>query len=435
MKEVKTSIDGLKIGMFVSRLDKPWIKTPYELEGVKINCHEDIERLRKYCNYVYVDVEAGTAPAANFWVLKEKSSPAPEVQQTSLHKISVHYEATETESQSVIRNEYTNLRKTSYQRTTSIDKEYVRADKAYKTLGNDFKNLLENLKKGNAIDLSQLSQSITSVVDSVLRNPGAMSLVIKLKQLDNHIYSRAIGTSVWCATFGRHLGLEVPSIEQLALGGLLLDTGKSKIPLELLLKKGEISSSERKLLQAHVDLGLRILASTPVSAMEQRLPIDVMQMIATHHERADGSGYPQSIKNDSIPVFGRIAGIVDSFDAMTSDLPYTENAAKSPHEAIAELYELRGTKFQEELVEQFIQAVGLYPTGSLVELNSGEVAAVIEVNGLRRLRPTIMILLDKNKTPLVEFKYVDLSKVETKLKVVGGLPPGAYGIDMREIFL
>lgn len=158
-------------------------------------------------------------------------------------------------------------------------------------------------------------------------------------------------------------------------------------------------------------------------------------MIATHHERADGSGYPQGLTNAEIPIFGRIAGIVDSFDAMTSKRPYVTSGPMPPHEAIAELYELRGKTFQGELVEQFIQTVGLYPTGSLVELNTGAVGAVIAVNGLRRLRPSIMLLLDENKEPLQEFKYVDLSLTEEKLSVATGLPPGTYGIDMKEIFL
>ena len=158
-------------------------------------------------------------------------------------------------------------------------------------------------------------------------------------------------------------------------------------------------------------------------------------MVATHHERANGNGYPQGLKNTEIPMFGRIAGIVDSFDAMTNPRHYTDEDPLSPHEAISELYNLRGTLFQEELVEQFIQTVGLYPTGSLVELSTGEVGAVIAINGLRRLRPTVMLLLDSNKEPLEQFRMVDLSDADDSLTVKGALPYGAYGIDMKEVFL
>ncbi len=158
-------------------------------------------------------------------------------------------------------------------------------------------------------------------------------------------------------------------------------------------------------------------------------------MVATHHERADGSGYPQGLANDEITLYGRIAGIVDSYDAMTNKCPYLQGEPMTPHAAINELYELRDKKYQSELIEQFIQAVGLYPTGSLVELSTGEVAAVVAINGLRRLRPSIILLLDKNKKPLPEFVSMDLSRTNKDISVSRVLTSGAYGIVMSELFL
>ncbi len=262
-----------------------------------------------------------------------------------------------------------------------------------------------------------------------------MSLVGKLKHFDNITYKRSLGASILCATFGRHLGLERNDIEDLALGGLLLDMGKSKIPLELLRKPAPLSDEEMAQLRLHVDTGIRMLAGVMSPVQEKKIPLTVIQMVATHHERYDGCGYPQGLKNAEIPMFGRIAGIVDSYDAMTSERPYKGSKSKAPHEAVTELYELRGILFQPELVEQFIQTVGLYPTGTLVELNTGEVGAVVAVNGLRRLRPSVMLLLDNNKKPLQTFRCVDLSQCDKTLTVVHGLPSGAYGIDMKAVFL
>jgi len=156
-------------------------------------------------------------------------------------------------------------------------------------------------------------------------------------------------------------------------------------------------------------------------------------MVATHHERADGSGYQLGITNDKIPLFGRIAGIVDSYDAMTTQRVHTEKTL-NPHEAITELYNMRGKQFQAELVEQFIQTVGLYPTGSLIELNTGEVGVVTEINDLKRLYPTIVLLLDNNKQPNDDFHTIDLSQA-SGMKVEKGLESGAYGIKMDELFL
>ncbi|MEO5341971.1 MAG: HD domain-containing protein, partial [Gammaproteobacteria bacterium SHHR-1] len=300
---------------------------------------------------------------------------------------------------------------------------------------NTYDGLVADLQQNKDIDLQQVRAGICDMVDSVLRNPSAMMWMVELKRTDDYSYSRALGSSVWCATFGRHLGLEPAAVNQLALGGLLLDIGKTRLPPELLTKRKPLSAKERRLVHRHVNLGVRLLALEGQKQPEQGVDMQVLQMIATHHERADGSGYPQGLSNEQIPIFGRIAGLVDSFDAITSLRPYVQGGPRSAHEAISELYSLRDSRFQAELVEQFIQAVGLYPTGSLVELSSGEVGAVVAVNGLRRLRPKLMMILDSNKQPYPEFHYLDLASESRDLRISRGLPPGAYGIDMHEFFL
>jgi HD-GYP domain-containing protein (c-di-GMP phosphodiesterase class II) len=188
-------------------------------------------------------------------------------------------------------------------------------------------------------------------------------------------------------------------------------------------------------MEKHVDIGVQILADSQETPDGEAIPLEVLQMVAAHHARADGSGYPQGLENDAIPLFGRIASIVDSYDAMTSKSPFGHSEPMTPHEAVTELYELSEIKYQAELIEQFIQAVGIYPTGSLVELSTGEVGAVVAVNGLKRLRPEIVLLLDKNKQPLSEFIAMDLSRMDRKISVSRGLRSGAYGIDMNELFL
>jgi len=429
-KEVKTSVDGLEVGMYVARLDRPWLKTPFALEGLAIRSTDDIDKLRKYCNFVYVDTEQGSSPDPRFWILREGAK----TYKTASRPVNASNPAVVTR----VDDEFTRLRKKQYHDVKPINEEMQAAQDAHERLQEDLGMVMDKLSKSNELEFETLSKSISVVVDSIIRSPGAMMLVIKLKQFDSTTYCRALGTSVWCATFGRHLGLEKSSIELLALGGLLLDVGKREVPRALLHKAGKLAEEEYRSLQGHVDYGVRMLSksSSPTGTeLDDRLPMEVLQMVATHHERADGSGYPQGLKSNEIPIFGRIAGIVDSFDAMTNTRPYSNEDPLPPHEAIAELYDLRGKLYQPELVEQFIQTVGLYPTGSLVELSSGEVGAVIEVNGLRRLCPTVMLLLDNNKEPFEQFRLVDLSRTDEDLSVKTGLPSGAYGIDMKEVFL
>jgi HD-GYP domain-containing protein (c-di-GMP phosphodiesterase class II) len=185
-------------------------------------------------------------------------------------------------------------------------------------------------------------------------------------------------------------------------------------------------------VREHVRHGLDILELTP------GLPPRIAEIVATHHERHDGSGYPNGLAGSQIPIFGRIVGVVDSYDAMTSVRPYAKS--RSPHEAVNELYQQRGKLFQPELVEQFIQNCGIYPTGTLVELSNGQVAVITDVHSLKRLRPRVMLLLDVDKLPLKQFRELDLGEVELDEQgsprvVKRGLPIGAYGLDPVELFL
>jgi len=414
--EVKTSMDGLRVGMYVTRLDRPWLETPFPLQGVKIKSAEDIDLLRRYANYVYVDIERGHAPENRFWILEGQLALQDEV------PAPVQPQFRETT------NEYTKLKKCFYRISTTVEQEMDSARQITGQLDNNIKRLYGDLEKGHHLDISLVKEGVAALVDSVTRNPSAFSLLMQMQKSDEYTYNHSLGTSVWCAQFGRHLGLEKDDIRELALGGMLLDVGKVRLPQTLLSKKEAISPAEAMQIQQHVDHSLRILAQT--GAVSPR----VMKMVATHHERADGNGYPEGLPNDQIPIFGRIAGIVDSYDAMTSKKPYTEQIY-SPVEAIDELYKCRGSSFQEELVEQFIQTIGIYPTGSLIEFVDGSVGVVLEVNDLKRLFPVVMILLDEKKVPLENFLKIDLSREDSEYKIKNALPYGAYGIKMDELFL
>jgi HD-GYP domain-containing protein (c-di-GMP phosphodiesterase class II) len=425
--EVKTSVEGLEVGMFVSRLDRPWIKTPFLLEGLNIKSDDDIEQLRKLCSYVFVDVEKGLSPDPRYWVLREGPRKYSQSRAGSRHATSA--------IRLPERNDSAQPGKITYPITTTFKSELETAKDIYEDIDHDLQQILSDLKQGRDMDVEALKKGIAVMTESIARNPSAMMWVISLRSMDDYSYSRSLGTSVWCATFGRHLGLEISSLEALALGGLLLDVGKTRLPVELLHKSGPLNPQERQQMEKHVNIGVQILADSQETPDGEAIPLEVLQMVAAHHERADGSGYPQGLENDAIPLFGRIASIVDSYDAMTSKSPFGHSEPMTPHEAVTELYELSEKKYQAELIEQFIQAVGIYPTGSLVELSTGEVGAVVAVNGLKRLRPEIVLLLDKNKQPLSEFIAMDLSRMDRKISVSRGLRSGAYGIDMNELFL
>lgn len=414
VKEVKTSIKGLEIGMFVSRLDRPWIETPYLMEGMLIDSEDDILNLSKLCSYVYVDVEQGLSPKARYWAVGNED------------EMSLSNEGA-PETEEAVDNEYSKYRQCVYETSTELQEELKTAKIVYDDVSKKTEEIFNDLKKGKKLDVISLKNGIKAAVDSIIRNPSALMLLVQLKKSDNYSYSHALGVSVWCAQFGRHLGLKHSDIVALALGGMLLDTGKIELPESLTKNTAQFTDEDKESFKRHVALGVKVVTKA------SNVGRPILEMIATHHERADGSGYQLGIINDKIPLFGRIAGIVDSYDAMTTKKAHQKKAL-TPHEAISQLYNMRGKQFQPELVEQFIQTVGLYPTGSLVELNTGEVGVVTEINDMKRLYPTIVLLLDNNKQPYDDFHSVNLSQV-SGMKVEKGLEPGAYGVNMDELFL
>lgn len=409
-QEFRISVRGLGLDMFVARLDRPWIGSGFALEGVKITSEDQIRELQRLCTFVYVDVSRGCSPDLRYVSFGE--DPV------------VCHARDEAEIEA--------LRRTHWEPTTTFDSELGEAKHTHTRLEAGIGAVMDDLHNGRKLDAAKLSQGVDTLIDSITRNPSAVPWIMELRRKSDYSYQHALGCSVWAATFGRHLGLERDDMRDLALGGLLCDVGKVRLSPELLGLPGQLAEPDRALLRSHVAEGCRIVAETP------GLSANVIAMVAHHHERHDGSGYPNGLRGTEIPIYARIIGLVDSYDAMTSTRPHA--ASRSPHEAIMDLYGCRDRLFQAELVEQFIRTSGVYPTGSLVELSDGTVGVVMSVHSLKRLHPCVMLLLDKDKRPLPEFRPIDLSEVredeqQEPLNIKNSLPRGAYGIDPAELFL
>ena len=406
--DVRTSVKGLVVGMYVSRLDRPWLETTFPLQGLKIGDQGELLKLQRVCSYVYVDTARGPAPELRY---REYDPPA----------------ATNGAASEIVV-----LRKTEWTLQTGLAEELGAATAAHDALKHSIEEVMIDLEAGRSLDLPKLKAGVDAMIESIVRNPSAFAWLKEIKRRDSYAYQHALGCAIWAASFGRHLGLDRSELQSLALGGLLCDVGKTRLPEDLLLRRGPLSGDEAELVHRHVQHSLDIVEQTA------GLPPTIVEMVATHHERHDGSGYPWGLKGGAIPIFGRIMGLVDSYDAMTGIRPYA--SSRSPHQAVTELYEHRGSLFQAELVEQFIQSCGIYPTGSLVELTTGQVGVVTEVHTLKRLRPKLMLLLGADKTPLEQFLELDMGEVERDahgnlLAVKCGLAPGAYGIDPAQLFL
>lgn len=408
LAEVRVEATDLQVGMYVAKLDRPWLETPFLFQGFVIRDDAMLAEVQQYCHYAYIDLEQGIAPPPSL-----KPGAAKTADQAIPDKLE-------------------SLRQHTYETRVSLKDEYRTATTIHREINGIISHVLDNVRAGRTLDVEQIQQALAPMVDSVLRNPDAFIWLTRLRHKDTYIYNHSINAAVWAAAFGRQLGLPKADIEDLSLGALLFDVGKMKLPTEILTKPEHLSTEEFALVKRHIEFGLEMLKASG------KINDKVMGMVKSHHERYNGSGYPLGLEGDRIPLFGRIAAIVDSYDAMTSNRYYAK--PMSPYMAVKKLYEWRDQEFQAELVEKFIQAIGIHPAGTLVELSSGEVGVVVAQNRVRRLRPKVMLILDENKQPYKEFRYLNLLKItEDKqgqaLDISNILEPGSFGIDPAEFYL
>lgn len=394
--------------MHVANLDRPWLETSFALQGFVIRTDQEIAKLRSSCDYVYIDFGLSKIDEP---AIRARSDQRPRKTKAELFP-----------SKTLI----------PYKDSVDWDAEYPEAQIAVAALSESIESIFESAAKGGAIDISMLKRAVDPMIRSISRNPDACIWLARMKQEDHYTYQHSLGASIWAVSLGRQLGLPKSDLRSLALGALLFDVGKLQLDKDLLKAERQLTPDEFEVVKGHVELGVEAIKENGV------LNKDVVDMVASHHERHDGSGYPRGIKGDSIPVFARIAAIVDCYDAITSHRSYARGIP--PAQAIKKIYEWRDIDFQAELVEEFIQAIGIYPAGSLVELSSGEVAVVAAEYPTRRLRPRVMVLLDANREPLEDIKMIDLFLVKVTddgqpLEIVNSLEPNAYGIDMSAIQL
>ena len=426
----KLDVDQLEIGMYVAQLDRPWLETPFLFQGFYIRDDDELNELRKYCREVYVgqdSLKQNTAPVltASVQLPNVVEDVTPKRKHFSLRSL-FRRDISEPEDDF----EQTNV---IYTETTTLKEEFHKASSIKEQAVDTLKGVMHNLRNSGELEIGSLESAVAPMVSSVLRNSAALACLMRMQKKDDYLYQHSLASTVWAAILGRQIGLTRSDIDLVALGAMLLDVGKTQIPMDILTKPGELDDKEKAIMRRHVQFGLDIL--------DKARDVDsrVFDMLAHHHERYNGTGYPNGVSGNAIPVFGRIAGIVDAYDAMITPRPYAK--LLSSYDALRKLRLLADVEFQAEIVDQFTKAIGAFPTGTLVELSTGEVGIVTRQNRIRRLRPEVMIIMDANKQTLEEFRIVDLNEEKTtdsgdqSLWIECGLRPGMHGIDPTKYYI
>lgn len=416
--QIKIELDDLRTGMYVSRLDRPWIETPFPLQGYYVKKERDISELKKYCQYVYIDIRRG------------KSHVDPVLLQTIDNSVSRNKPRRALLQQ--VKSKKLESRKGEYKQTSTPKKEVKNALKMQE-LATLALSYIKQASINNApIPLKETMKVVSIMVENIIKNPDAFLWLTKIKDKSSHLYGHTVRTTIWAVALGRHMGLSVEALNNLAMGIMLSEVGKTRLSDELLARDScSLTYKETKKYQSHVSSALEMLKSSG----EQN--DQVLSIVAGMHERNNGSGYPRNLTGNSIPYLAKIAGIASYYDELT--YPHNGKFALSPTDGIAHLYKMINQEFQKDLVEEFIQAVGIYPAGTLVELSTSETAMVLEQNPERRLRPKVILLLDADKKPYKRQKTLNLMKKEytkdgIQLDIAYSLPMGAYGADPVSIY-
>ncbi|MBS1159030.1 MAG: Metal-dependent phosphohydrolase, subdomain [Proteobacteria bacterium] len=432
------AVAQLKIGMFVAEPDCAWTELPFALQGFVISRPEQIDVFQKKCRFVYVDRsrslnEYFLAPKQGFdRALRPPACAAPGLDlELPLSRRAPAFEMHEATDQRKIRRrrflEFLHKQNDS-EHSRALARELVYMEPRFDELQTALQRSFQAITAEKEIDLNSVREGVRDMSGSLRRNPDALLWLLRLKRLDQYSFDHAMDVSVYLLMLGTHIGWRGMRLVELGMAGMLQDVGKTQLPVDILAKSEPLTVEEQELIKSHVASSLEILIA------QAHLPSEVLVIVSRHHERWDGSGYPRGLEFNQLGLAAEMAGLVDSFCAMLKNKPY--RSALGHQEALEELYQQRDQQFSPALMEQFVQCVGLYPIGTLLELSSGEVGVVIQQNRVQRSRPRVLVMLDADKQEVRGYHVIDLhDEVHRHRRVTRALPHDAYGLASHDYYL
>jgi HD-GYP domain-containing protein (c-di-GMP phosphodiesterase class II) len=405
LKKTLVTVSELKIGMYVVQLDKNWLDTPFLLQGFLIEDETQIAQLVEHCECVYIDEEQPSAPeAARVTLLKpDEVKPQPVAKVKSKSKIIV------------------NVAKYGRAKPAS-GKDIVRAAQTLKRVEFQLSNIGEELTKGKEVDLDSIDTVSVSLVRSAVRYPLALSWLALVQKKDNQLFDRTLRIATWALLCARTIGLEQEELRCLTAAILMLHVGY--------LAKINGKSDH--------DISLYKASRRSVAVMKKRgIHPNILGVIEGCFERFDGTGLPRKLSGEINPTTAQIAGLAIYYDLLL----YPANNKIEPVTAMNAsklVYQRRGRQFQAELVDAFIEAIGIYPAGTILELNTNELAVTIDQPEKNKLAPWVMLVTDAQRVKLKHYRLIQLAKQDDDSagmtrSIVRDLPPNGMDIDLVEV--
>lgn len=355
-------------GLYVSQPDRPWTEIPLMFQGLYIRTDEEIEILRSHCSVVYVDTDRSSGSAIE--QVRRDTAPAATAEPSAPADRPGGARDVFGESRHPDGRQFRALLHRTYERRQRV-RDFV-------------DHVLGDAKQGRGLDLGAADELIDGLVDVIGDNASAALWLANMKSRDRYTTFHSVNVCLLSLAFAVHLGYESGDLQRIGLGALLHDIGKVRTPPAILDKAGPLTDAEFDIVKLHPQDGHDIAVEAG------GFPGQALEIILLHHERLDGTGYPHGLPGTRIPLHVRIVGLVDAYEAMTS--PRSFRDAIPADKALQTLYNEADDRFGARVVQEFIRCVGVYPVGSLVELDNGALAVVLASRPDARVHPTVLLV-------------------------------------------
>ena len=417
LKQIKVPSMQIAMGMYVSALDRPWSESPFLMQGFCVTSPKVMAKLQELCEFVMVD------STKSIGEVDQKLDSAPVTPKFDTSK-STEPVRKSTKPLAINREKYA-------RRPVMTTADVTTARQSYQNVQKSMGAVFKGVSETSGIDSKSIEQASNSLVNSAVRYPSALSWLALMQKRSDKVYNHALRASTWALLCGRHIGIDEAELKYLTLAILLKDIGNLKS------NRGQVQISTEGMTREQAAIA-RTVALVKQSTKSEK----VISIIETYREKFNGTGKPNGLIGEEIPLLARIASIAIAYDLLLNPVR-AERAALSPSEASRYIYAQRGRAFQDELAVQFIEALGTYPLGTLLQLDSGEIGVVVDHDEKARLKPTIMVVADEFGKPIEDWRIIKLSQAsdtETRdgekpaiTKVMRDLSADNLDLDMQKI--
>ncbi len=394
----KVHVNDLRVGMYITDANNTWIPEQNARRRGMIKSAKTIEQIKKLgVSELYIDTSKGmdapdVARAAAIAQVREEHLDSLRLQSGNLP-----------------------------QKILPAAQARAHAEKVHSQAKQLIGSLLQDIRTGRSIDTQAVGELSDELIVSLDNNLDALSCLTRIRTKDEYLLEHCVGVGVLLGIFARNRNVDRAQVKELVTGGLLHDIGKIFVPDAILNKPGKLDPDEWEEMKRHVVYGEKVLDASPGLSDLTR------SICALHHERIDGSGYPRNLSANQISEFGRMAAIVDVYDAITADRVY--HKGMSPHEALKKLVEWSVFQLDKALVYDFIRCISIYPVGTLVELDNGHAGVVVEANHGSPIEPVVRVFYTLRHKHYIDPYVLNLASAKNERTIVGVVEPRDLGIN------